>query len=309
MDPGATSGAASGAGGTPGTSGTPVHRPVHPRTTLIESKAKPFGSSRGAIVSFAIHATLIAAAIFATTEVVLPPREKVEAHPVLYVATPPPKPLEQPPAPLPKAPPPPKSKSPEKVYKAPPAQPKRAETPRPVPQVQPKAPTTPALVAPTKIAVSLPPVDLKAPPTVSDVVVPSASEVLKSSGIGTGGTVKRDAGDAGGGSGRGLNSGSAGKAYDENQVDRAVEITRKVDPRYPDALRSVNVEGVVVMRFIVGTDGRVESGSIQVVSSPNKLFSDAVRNALMSTRYRPAEAGGDKVRQLVEQQFAFRLSQ
>jgi protein TonB len=176
-----------------------------------------------------------------------------------------------------------------------------------VPQVQPKAPTTPALVAPTKIAVSLPPVDLKAPPTVSDVVVPSASEVLKSSGIGTGGTVKRDAGDAGGGSGRGLNSGSAGKAYDENQVDRAVEITRKVDPRYPDALRSVNVEGVVVMRFIVGTDGRVES--IQVVSSPNKLFSDAVRNALMSTRYRPAEAGGDKVRQLVEQQFAFRLSQ
>jgi hypothetical protein len=74
MDPGATSGAASGAGGTPGTSGTPVHRPVHPRTTLIESKAKPFGSSRGAIVSFAIHATLIAAAIFATTEVVLPPQ-------------------------------------------------------------------------------------------------------------------------------------------------------------------------------------------------------------------------------------------
>lgn len=274
-------------------------------TTLIESKSKPFGSSRGAIISFTIHAVLILGAIFATTEVVLPPREKVEEHPVLYVATPPPKPLEQPPAPLPKAPTPPKSKAPAKVFRAPPPQ-RRAPTPAPTPApvAQPRA-----LVAPTKIAVSLPPVDLKAPPTVSDVVVPSASELLKSSGVGTGGSVKRDAGDeGGGGSGRGLNSGSAGRAYDENQVDRAVEVTRKVDPRYPDALRSVNVEGVVVMRFIVGTDGRVEPGSIQAISSPNKLFTDAVRSALLGSRYRPAEAGGEKVRQLVEQQFAFRLN-
>jgi protein TonB len=62
------------------------------------------------------------------------------------------------------------------------------------------------------------------------------------------------------------------------------------------------------MRFIVGTDGRVEPGSIQAVSSPHKLFSDAVRSALLNTRYRPAEAGGQKVRQLVEQVFTFKLT-
>lgn len=271
-------------------------------TTLLESKSKPFGSSRGTIISVAVHAAVIAAAVFATTEVVLPPREKVEEHPVLYVATPPPKALEPPPAPLPKAPPTPaKAKQ---VFRAPP--PLRRQEPRPV--VQPKVAATPALIAPTKVALSIPPVDLKAPPTISDVVAPPVSDVIKSSGIATGGSVRRDD-EEGGSGGRkgGLGSGS-GKAYDENQVDRAVEITRKADPRYPEALKSVGVEGVVVMRFIVGADGRVEGGSIEAVSSPNKLFSDAVRNALLNTRYRAAEAGGQKVRQLVEQSFAFRLT-
>ncbi|MDB4885730.1 MAG: TonB family protein [Gemmatimonadetes bacterium] len=275
-------------------------------TTLLESKAKPFGSSKGALISLAIHGVVIAAAVFTTAQVVLPPREKVEEHPILYVATPPPKPIEPPPAPLPKAPPAPaKAKE---VFKAPPQ--KRApqpERPRPVPQVQPKGPTTPALVAPSKVALNIPAIDVKAPPTVSDVVAPPVADVVKSSGISSGGSVKRDEG-SGSGSGGGLGSGSAGKAYDENQVDRPVAMTRPLEPRYPDALKSVGVQGTVLMHFIVSADGRVEPGSIEVVSSPHKLFSDAVRQALLSARFRPAEAGGTKVRQLVEQSFTFRIS-
>jgi protein TonB len=276
---------------------------------LIESKARPFGSSKGMALSMVIHGAVIAAAVFATSQVILPPREKVEEHPVLYVAAPPPKPLEAPPKPLPE---PPKAKAPAKVFKAPPAAPKRAPTPpqpRPVPQVQPKGPTTPALVAPTKVALSIPAADMKAPPTISDVVAPpAAAEIIKSSGIGSGGSVKRsDDGEDGGGSGKGLNSGNSGKAFDENQVDRAVVVTRKADPRYPESLKSVGVQGTVVMRFIVGADGKVEPGSIEAVSSPHKLFSDAVRTALLNMRFRAAEAGGQKVRQLVEQPFIFQI--
>ena len=84
-------------------------------------------------------------------------------------------------------------------------------------------------------------------------------------------------------------------------------MTRSSPPRYPDALKSVGVEGVVAMRFIVSAEGRVEPGSIDVISTPHKLFADAVRTALLNTRYRPAEAGGHAVRQLVEQTFHFRL--
>ena len=281
--------------------------------TLLESGARPYGSSKGVVVSMVLHGALIAAAVMGTAKVVLPPREKVEEHPVLYVASPPPKPIEAPPAPLPEVKTPPKAKAQEKVFKAPPkaVAPKRVQAPQPRPvEPQPKVPSTPALVAPTKIAVSLPAVDLKAAPTIGDVVAPPAPEPIKAAGISREGSVKSD-GDEDGGSGSrnkgGLGSGNSGRAYEENQVERAVQVTRAAQPRYPDALKSVGVEGVVSMRFIVGADGRVEPGSISVIDSPHKLFSDAVRTALLNTRYRPAEAGGHSVRQLVEQSFTFRL--
>ena len=54
-------------------------------------------------------------------------------------------------------------------------------------------------------------------------------------------------------------------------------------------------------------DGQVEPGSIEVISTPHKLFADAVRTSLLNSRYRPVEAGGHAVRQLVEQSFIFRL--
>jgi protein TonB len=246
--------------------------------------------------------------VVGTAKVVLPPREKIEEHPVLYVASPPPPPVHAP-EPLPE---PPKAKAPQKVFKAPPAQKRVAvqpPRPRPAEVPQPKVPATPALVAPTKVAVALPAIDLKAAPTIGDVVAPPAPEAIKGSGISREGSVKAEEGDENGGSrGKGgLGSGNSGKAYDENQVERAVQVTRQPSPRYPEALKSVGVEGVVSMRFIVGADGKVEPGSISVVDSPNKLFSDAVRASLLNSRYRPAEVGGRSVRQLVEQAFTFRL--
>jgi TonB family protein len=110
-----------------------------------------------------------------------------------------------------------------------------------------------------------------------------------------------------GGSKGGLGSGSSGRAYSESQVDRAVVATRPASPRYPDALRSVNVTGEVHVQYIVDAKGRVEPGSIKVLSATHKLFAEAVRVALLSARYRPAEAGGQAVRQLVEQPFVFKL--
>jgi protein TonB len=269
--------------------------------TLLESGARPYGSSKGMFVSMLLHGALITAAVAGTAKVVLPPREKVEEHPVLYVAAPPPKPVQMA-EPLPEVKTPPKAKAPEKVFRAPPP---RAQTPRPQP-VAPVVPATPALVAPTKVSVSLPPVDLKIPATIGDVVAPPTPDALKGGGISREGSVKSDGEEGGVAGGKGLGSGS-GRAYEENQVERAVQVTRQPAPRYPDALKSVGVEGVVSMHFIVGADGRVEPGSIQVLSTPHKLFADAVRASLLNSRYRPAEAGGRSVRQLVEQSFTFRL--
>ena len=272
-------------------------------TTLLESGARPYGSSKGIAVSMLLHGTLIAAAIFATAQVALPPREKIEEHPILYVAPPPPKEIHVAPDPLPAVKTPPKAKAEPVVKRAEPPRPRPAQ---PRPAVQPKVPTVPPLVAPSTVPVNVPAIDLSVAPTVGDVVAPPPPEPITRSG--NGGSERSSASaDAAGGSRSGLGSGDAGKAYSENQVEKIVEVTRQAAPRYPDALRSVGVEGVVQVTFVVGTNGRVEPGSIKVSSTPHRLFSDAVRSALLDMRFRPAEVGGRAVRQLVAQSFQFKL--
>jgi protein TonB len=51
----------------------------------------------------------------------------------------------------------------------------------------------------------------------------------------------------------------------------------------------------------------VEQGSVRVPDTSHDLFASAVRDALNRARFKPAEAGGRKVRQLAEQVFTFRI--
>ncbi|HEY2853364.1 MAG TPA: TonB family protein [Gemmatimonadaceae bacterium] len=78
-------------------------------------------------------------------------------------------------------------------------------------------------------------------------------------------------------------------------------------PVYPPALRSAQLEGAVVAQFVVDTLGRAEPASIVIREATHPLFGDAVRQALLRSRYEPAMASNRKVRQLVEQRFTFTL--
>jgi protein TonB len=91
-------------------------------------------------------------------------------------------------------------------------------------------------------------------------------------------------------------------------VERAVVVVPGAVPRYPDALRGAGVEGRVVARFVVDTAGRVEPGSVQIVSAAHPAFAEAVRRTLPALRFRAAEAGGRRVRQLVDMPFDFVLT-
>ena len=96
--------------------------------------------------------------------------------------------------------------------------------------------------------------------------------------------------------------------YLEMMVEKPVtEAPDTQHPRYPDILRSGGIEGMVVTQFVVDTTGRIESGSFKVLSSTNALFTAAVRSAMPTLRYVPAEVGGRRVRQLVQQPFVFAL--
>jgi protein TonB len=99
------------------------------------------------------------------------------------------------------------------------------------------------------------------------------------------------------------------QTYFEFQVEKQVaQAPGNPGPRYPDMLRSANVEGEVLAQFVVDTTGRVEPGSTKILKSSHDLFTNSVRQALGSMRFFPAEIGGRKVKQLVQQPFNFTLT-
>ena len=107
--------------------------------------------------------------------------------------------------------------------------------------------------------------------------------------------------------GGGMGSGG-GEALSFDQVEKPVlPLPGSPAPAYPAMLRAAAVEGRVVARFVVDTMGRVEPGSFRVLESTHELFVGSVRAALPAMRYLPAEAGGRRVRQLVQQTFEFTL--
>ncbi|GLC26636.1 energy transducer TonB [Roseisolibacter agri] len=78
-------------------------------------------------------------------------------------------------------------------------------------------------------------------------------------------------------------------------------------PRYPEVLRASNTEGSVIAEWIVDTTGLADSLSFRVVTSSHPLFTRAVRDCLAGMKFRPAELSGQRVRQLVRQEFRFQL--
>lgn len=96
--------------------------------------------------------------------------------------------------------------------------------------------------------------------------------------------------------------------YFDFQVEKPVgAMPGSAGPRYPDILRSGGVEGQVLAQFVVDTTGRVEVASFRVLRSDHAMFEQAVRSALPNMRFLPAEIGGRKVKQLVQQPFVFAL--
>ncbi len=95
----------------------------------------------------------------------------------------------------------------------------------------------------------------------------------------------------------------------EFQVEKPVaQVPNTGAPRYPDILKSAGVEGEVLAQFVVDTTGRAEIATFKVLKASHELFGAAVKNALPNMRFYPAEVGGRKVKQLVQQPFVFAIS-
>jgi len=99
------------------------------------------------------------------------------------------------------------------------------------------------------------------------------------------------------------------QTYFEFQVEKQVTPDpRNAPPRYPDMLRSANVEGEVLAQFVVDTTGRADMSTFKILKSTHDLFTNAVKAALPNMRFFPAEVGGKHVKQLVQMPFQFNLT-
>jgi periplasmic protein TonB len=96
--------------------------------------------------------------------------------------------------------------------------------------------------------------------------------------------------------------------YLKDDVDKVVRpFDNNPKPVYPWRLQRQGVQGSFVAQFVVDSTGRVDESSMLFPPNAHSLFVDAVRQALRKSRYYPAEFGGRKVMQLVEQRFTFIL--
>src|SRR5881227_2735318 len=161
--------------------------------------------------------------------------------------------------------------------------PPKEEKPPPPPDVVMKAPPPKGfqvLTAPIKIPDVLPDIDLSK--KVTDEADFSGKGVAggKANGVVGGTAVNTD------------------QPYFEFQVEKQVQTAAgSPQPRYPDMLKSANIEGEVLAQFVVDTTGRADMSQFKVLKSTHDLFTNAVKASLPNMKFYPAEVGGKKVKQ------------
>ena len=97
--------------------------------------------------------------------------------------------------------------------------------------------------------------------------------------------------------------------YSVLEVDTAVvRSTRSAAPAYPLKLLEKHVEGFVLARYVVDTTGFADTTSFVVLQATHPEFIVAVKEALPYMRFSPAKIGPMKVKQLVQQSFAFKIT-
>jgi len=199
-------------------------------------------------------------------------------------------------------PPPQRESPPSLVYVKPPESRDAGLRPREARPATPVRPP-PSLAPAIRLLPAIEPLVI-ADPRVVPEVLPNIDARLDAVSTGAPPGVAASASPASGGREGGTPSGAPFTAL---TVEREVHLLGAVTLRYPALLQGAGVEGEVVLQYVVDTLGRVEKESIRAVRRDHVLFEQSARDAVLRLRFAPAEAGGRKVRQLVEQRFAFEI--
>lgn len=71
---------------------------------------------------------------------------------------------------------------------------------------------------------------------------------------------------------------------------------RLIQDAYPAQLKHAGINGTVQIQFVVGPNGKVESGSVEVVAASVPALADAAKQVVEKIEFNPGTAGGKAVR-------------
>lgn len=95
-------------------------------------------------------------------------------------------------------------------------------------------------------------------------------------------------------------------AFTPEEVDQQPRVLRSFPPQYPYRASRDNIQGWVVLRFVVDAEGMAEK--IEVVSSdPAGIFEGAALKAVQRYRFKPAIKNGAAVKCVIKQRIRFSL--
>lgn len=81
----------------------------------------------------------------------------------------------------------------------------------------------------------------------------------------------------------------------------------KKNTQYPEMARRAQIEGKVIVRVLVGKDGRPKPGKIKIEDTSNEMFNQAAIDAVMKTPFTPAIQNGQPIEVWVTVPMNFQL--
>lgn len=94
--------------------------------------------------------------------------------------------------------------------------------------------------------------------------------------------------------------------YKPNEVDKKPKLVRSKELIYPESAKRQDIDGWVVLQFVVDAKGRTENAEV-LDADPKGFFEEAALDAVEKYKFRPAEKNGKEVDCIVKQRIRFKL--
>jgi protein TonB len=97
------------------------------------------------------------------------------------------------------------------------------------------------------------------------------------------------------------------QVFAEAVVDEVPERISCPPVDYPRMMQQANIEGQVLLQFVVETDGHVKDENIEILSSSHRAFEGPAKDMISKCLFRPGRVRANPVRVLVQMPIVFNL--